>query len=68
VRDPEQRAEVVRRIASAAYDLGWGTQGVAASPLPGPSGNVEFFLWLRRDAGAPDPERIGHVVEAGHDV
>lgn len=67
VRDPEQRAEAVRRIAAAAYDLGWGTRGVAASPLPGPSGNVEFFLWLRRDAGPPDPVRIGQVVEAGHD-
>jgi 23S rRNA (cytidine1920-2'-O)/16S rRNA (cytidine1409-2'-O)-methyltransferase len=66
VRDPEQRADAVRRIAAAAYDLGWGMQGVAASPLPGPSGNVEFFLWLRRDAGAPDPDRIGKVVEAGH--
>ena len=67
VRDPEQRSEAVRRIAAAAYDLGWGTRGVAASPLPGPSGNVEFFLWLRRDAGPPDPVRIGQVVEAGHD-
>jgi 23S rRNA (cytidine1920-2'-O)/16S rRNA (cytidine1409-2'-O)-methyltransferase len=67
VRDPQQRADAVRRIAAAAYDLGWGMQGVAASPLPGPSGNVEFFLWLRRDAGAPDPDRIGQVVEAGHD-
>jgi 23S rRNA (cytidine1920-2'-O)/16S rRNA (cytidine1409-2'-O)-methyltransferase len=23
------------------------------SPLPGPSGNVEFFLWLRRDVPRP---------------
>lgn len=67
VRDVGQRAEAVRRIAEAAHDLGWGTRGVAASPLPGPSGNVEFFLWLRRDAGAPDPERIMQIVEAGHD-
>ena len=67
VRDPGQRADVVRRIADAAYDLGWGTRGVAASPLPGPSGNVEFFLWLRRDAGVPDPGGIRQIVEAGHD-
>ena len=26
--------------------------GIAASPLPGPAGNVEYFLWLRR--GAPE--------------
>jgi 23S rRNA (cytidine1920-2'-O)/16S rRNA (cytidine1409-2'-O)-methyltransferase len=65
VRDIEQRTQAVRRIAQAAYGLGWGTRDVAASPLPGPSGNVEFFLWLRHDAGAPDPDRIRHVVEVG---
>lgn len=65
VRDIAQRAQAVRRIAQAAHGLGWGTRGVAASPLPGPSGNVEFFLWLRQDAGAPDPERIREVVEVG---
>ena len=27
---------------------------MTASPLPGPAGNVEYFLWLR--AGAPPPE------------
>lgn len=65
VRDVAQRAEAVRRIAATAYDMGWGTQDVAASPLPGPSGNVEFFLWLRRGAPAPDIQRIDEVVEAG---
>ena len=30
-----------------AAELGWHTVGVTASPLPGPSGNVEYFLWLR---------------------
>ncbi|MFZ8910776.1 MAG: SAM-dependent methyltransferase, partial [Candidatus Nanopelagicales bacterium] len=67
VRDPEQRAEAVRRIADTAHGLGWGMRDVAASPLPGPSGNVEFFLWLRRDAGAPEHGRIAQIVEAGHD-
>ena len=32
--------------------LGLGVAGVTASPLPGPSGNVEYFLWLRRGARA----------------
>lgn len=48
VRDPELRAEVVARVAELAADRGWGARGVVTSPLPGPSGNVEFFLWLRR--------------------
>ena len=38
-------------VAAAAAGLGLGVAGVTASPLPGPSGNVEYFLWLRR--GAP---------------
>ena len=67
VRDLAQRTEAVRRIATTAYGMGWGTVGLAASPRPGPSGNVEFFLWLRREGNEPDPERIRQVVEAGHD-
>ena len=50
-RDPELRAVAVAAVALAAWDVGLGVQGVTASPLPGPSGNVEYFLWLRR--GAP---------------
>jgi 23S rRNA (cytidine1920-2'-O)/16S rRNA (cytidine1409-2'-O)-methyltransferase len=51
VREPTLRAEAVRGVAEHASDLGLGVRGVVASPLPGPSGNVEYFLWLR--AGAP---------------
>lgn len=65
VRDPEQRAAAVRKIATAAHGMGWGTMACAASPLPGPSGNVEFFLWLRAGAPAPDAGQIEAVVEAG---
>ncbi|MGA8258186.1 MAG: TlyA family RNA methyltransferase, partial [Nocardioides sp.] len=48
VRDLTLRAESVEEVASAASALGWGARAVTQSPLPGPSGNVEFFLWLRR--------------------
>ena len=54
VRDPQARASAVRRVAEQAAGLGLGVRGVVASPLPGPSGNVEFFLWLK--AGAPPLE------------
>jgi len=46
IRDPEVRADCVLKVALAAADLGWGVQAVSASPLPGPKGNVEYFLWL----------------------
>jgi 23S rRNA (cytidine1920-2'-O)/16S rRNA (cytidine1409-2'-O)-methyltransferase len=54
VRDPQLRAGAVLDVAGAAGSLGLGVAGVAVSPLPGPSGNIEFFLWLRRDAPPVD--------------
>ncbi|QGU01923.1 16S/23S rRNA (cytidine-2'-O)-methyltransferase TlyA [Corynebacterium kalinowskii] len=52
VRSPELRAEVTTSVAMAAQQLGLSLKGVVASPLPGPSGNVEYFLWLVKDGGA----------------
>jgi 23S rRNA (cytidine1920-2'-O)/16S rRNA (cytidine1409-2'-O)-methyltransferase len=65
VRDPALRAEAVLDVAAAAAELGLGVAGVTASPLPGPSGNVEFFVWFRRGAPAADPDRVRAVVAAG---
>jgi 23S rRNA (cytidine1920-2'-O)/16S rRNA (cytidine1409-2'-O)-methyltransferase len=65
VREPEHRVRAVLEVARAAYALGWGTAGVVASPLPGPAGNVEFFLWLRGDAGPPQEDQIRRAVEEG---
>jgi 23S rRNA (cytidine1920-2'-O)/16S rRNA (cytidine1409-2'-O)-methyltransferase len=48
VRDPTLRAQAVTAVADAAAHRGWGARAVTTSPLPGPSGNVEFFLWLSR--------------------
>jgi 23S rRNA (cytidine1920-2'-O)/16S rRNA (cytidine1409-2'-O)-methyltransferase len=64
VRDPGSRAEAVLGVARAAAVLGLGVAGAVASPLPGPSGNVEFFLWLRRDAPAADEPTIQAMAEA----
>ncbi len=65
VRDLGHRADAVLEVATFAASLGWGTAGVVASPLPGPAGNVEFFLWLRRDAGPPDEDDVRRAVEEG---
>jgi 23S rRNA (cytidine1920-2'-O)/16S rRNA (cytidine1409-2'-O)-methyltransferase len=63
VRDPELRAEAVLDVVASAAGLGLRLHGVTASPLPGPSGNVEFFVWLRR--GEPlDPADATALVRA----
>ncbi|MEU1181962.1 TlyA family RNA methyltransferase [Streptomyces sp. NPDC005820] len=65
VRSPRLRAEAVRGVAGKAWDLGLGVKGVTASPLPGPSGNVEYFLWLRAGAPALDPADVDRAVAEG---
>lgn len=65
VRDPELWVETVLGVARAAAERGWGAQAVTVSPLPGPSGNVEFFLWLRHGPPAVDDESVAAVVRRG---
>ncbi|KUF13434.1 MULTISPECIES: TlyA family RNA methyltransferase [Streptomyces] len=65
VRSAELRAEAVRTVARQAWGLGLGVRGVTASPLPGPSGNVEYFLWLRAGAPELDPADVDRAVAEG---
>ncbi|MGE2835787.1 TlyA family RNA methyltransferase [Mycobacterium sp. SMC-4] len=70
VTDPALRADAVGTVARRAGGLGWHTVAVTASPLPGPAGNVEYFLHLRADTaaaltGADLDAAIGKAVEEG---
>lgn len=70
VTDPPVRADAVGAVARRAEELGWHTVAATASLLPGPAGNVEYFLHLRTDTGgalagdALDAE-IRRAVEEG---
>lgn len=75
VRDLGHRADAVWGVAEAAARCGWGARAVTTSPLPGPSGNVEFFLWLRagepvidRDAVRAEVARSGSLGVPGERV
>jgi 23S rRNA (cytidine1920-2'-O)/16S rRNA (cytidine1409-2'-O)-methyltransferase len=65
VRDPALRAGAVASVAATASTLGLGVAGVCASSLPGPAGNVEYFLWLRRGAPPLEQASLEHVVAEG---
>ncbi|MEU5028566.1 TlyA family RNA methyltransferase [Streptomyces milbemycinicus] len=65
VRSAQLRAEAVRTVAEQAAGLGLGVLGVTASPLPGPAGNVEYFLWMRAGAPALDPADVDRAVAEG---
>lgn len=65
VRDSKDRADAVLSVGDSAGKLGLGVAGCCASPLPGPAGNVEYFLWLRRGAEPVDAAMVQAVVSAG---
>jgi len=65
VREAANRADAVRRVTGAASELGLGVLGVTASPLPGPAGNVEYFVWLRRGAPPLDEDQLERAIEEG---
>jgi 23S rRNA (cytidine1920-2'-O)/16S rRNA (cytidine1409-2'-O)-methyltransferase len=55
VREPALRVEAVEKIVAAADRRGWGAVAGTVSSLPGPAGNVEFFVWLRHGERALRP-------------
>ena len=65
VRERELRKDAVLSVADTAWQRGLGCNGVVASPLPGPSGNVEYFLWLRRGAPKIDEEELDRAIAKG---
>jgi 23S rRNA (cytidine1920-2'-O)/16S rRNA (cytidine1409-2'-O)-methyltransferase len=59
VRDPRLRADALVAVAQAGRALGLTVRALRPSRWPGPSGNVEYFVWFSAgdepaDAGAAD--------------
>ena len=65
VREPGLRAEAVSGVARAAAARGLGVAGITASPLPGPAGNVEYFLWLRSGAPPLGTDELKQAIACG---
>ena len=65
VRSADLRAEAVAGVAESAAALGFGVAGASVSRLPGPAGNVEYFLWCRRDAPRAEADAIAALVRTG---
>ncbi|GAB3716396.1 TlyA family RNA methyltransferase [Mariniluteicoccus flavus] len=49
VRDAAERARAVDAVVADAQSLGWSCASRHESRLPGPAGNIETFVELRRD-------------------
>ena len=47
VRDRMAQGRALSRVLSWAFENGWRVGGVHRSPLTGPAGNHEWFVWFR---------------------
>lgn len=65
VREAKLRKSAVMSVAQVAANNGLKVIDVVASPLPGPSGNVEYFLWLQFGSGAIDESAIDRAIAQG---
>lgn len=65
VRDPAVHVSVLDAVAHAVDDAGWVVRGTTFSPLKGPEGNIEFWVWLAA-TGEPASTNAADVVSAAH--
>ena len=65
VRDPSAHEDVLRASTGAAEQGGLTVRGLTYSPIKGPEGNIEFWMWAARrgEATTDTPEAI---VSAAH--
>ena len=63
VRDARAQAGAIDRVCHAAQAQGWQIQGLTASPITGPAGNVEYLLWLRAIEAEFGSESGGNLGE-----
>ncbi|GFN23331.1 TlyA family RNA methyltransferase [Thermanaeromonas sp. C210] len=71
VRDPGVHRQVLLEVCSGARAQGFSLLGITYSPLLGPEGNREFFLWLAVDVSGltwPEVEAlVPEVVSRAHE-
>lgn len=63
VRDPALRNDALMNVLWAAWDLGLGTSGLAASPIIGAHGNHEYLVRFQRDVGTNPTEWTARATE-----
>jgi 23S rRNA (cytidine1920-2'-O)/16S rRNA (cytidine1409-2'-O)-methyltransferase len=61
VREAELRAQAVRNVLSAAWNVGLGTAGLISSPIVGGRGNYEYLVWFSTSAGQNPTEWMNTI-------
>ncbi len=68
VRDSKIHREVLKSTVAYAEAHGWAVRGITVSPITGPAGNKEFFLWLTLGTTASYDVELGIQTALTKDV
>ena len=66
VKDKKVHKEVIENVINFARTLDYSIQGLTYSSIKGPSGNIEYLVWLSIEASEPQQYDIEEIVNEAH--
>ncbi len=66
VKDKKVHKEVIENVINFARTLDYSIQGLTYSSIKGPSGNIEYLVWLSTEASEPQQYDIEEIVNEAH--
>lgn len=63
VRDKKVHAEVIKNVIDYAKSLDYSIKGLTYSSIKGPSGNIEYLVWLSTEDNNPQSFDISAIVD-----
>ena len=66
VRDKKVHATTIKNVLDCAVELGYRIKGLTYSSIKGPSGNIEYLVWLTTEPAGITPD-IESVVNSAHE-
>lgn len=68
VRDKKVHQEVIQNVINCAKDLGYKVNDLTYSAIKGPSGNIEYLIWISTQQGEEIEFNIETVVNTAFEV
>ncbi len=68
VRNPKVHREVIAEVFEFTEALGFTVKGLTFSPIKGPNGNIEYLMYIVKNAGESESIDIAAVVAEAHEA
>ncbi|MEW6573063.1 MAG: TlyA family RNA methyltransferase [Bacillota bacterium] len=68
VRHPATHAAVCAKIVRFITAMNWEVRGLTHSPVRGPEGNIEFFVYFSKVPGKPWRGNIEEIIALAHEL